>query len=183
MKILEMDIKFLKENCTEDPWHHGVGFIKLRMKGYELNFHSELIASPTKNLHSHTKNFISTCLFGKIKNVIYKYEEASNSDWVVERVTCQAGKAPAMVCNNIIVTVESEEIQNEGDTIFHRYSNIHDIELLSKHACTKVLNEGRIEDAFVIRNKNKEFECAYKNLGSPKENWDIIETILKEKGA
>ena len=81
------------------------------------------------------------------------------------------------------LTIVSEEIQNEGESIFHRYSNIHDTQLLSRHACTKLVNEPRIEDALVIRNKNKEFECAYKNLGSPKENWDIIETILKEKGA
>jgi len=178
-----MDIKFLKENCTKDPWHHGLGFIKLYMKEYELNFHSHLIPSPTKNLHSHTKNFISTCLFGKIKNIIYKYEEASNSNWVLERVTCQAGETPATACSNVIPIIQSEEIQNEGDTIFHRYSDIHDTQLLSKHACTKLINEYRVEDALIIRNKNKEFECAYKNLGSPKENWDIIETILKEKGA
>ena len=178
-----MKIDFLKENCIKDPWQHGLGFVKLYMKGYELNFHSHLIPSPTKNLHSHTKNFISTCLFGKIKNIIYKYEEASNSGWVLERVTCQAGETPATACSNVIPIIQSEEIQEEGDSIFHRYSDIHDTQLLSKHACTKLINEHRIEDALIIRNKNKEFECAYKNLGSPKENWDIIETILKEKGA
>ena len=153
------------------------------MKEYELNFHSHLISSPTKNLHSHTKNFISTCLFGKIKNIIYKYEEASNSDWVLERVTCQASEIPATVCNNVNPIIVSEEIQNEGNSIFHRYSDIHDTQLLSKHACTKLINEHRVEDALIIRNKNKEFECAYQNLGTPKDNWEIIEIILKEKGA
>tara|TARA_B110000459_G_C16611549_1_gene496452 strand:- start:1015 stop:1551 length:537 start_codon:yes stop_codon:yes gene_type:complete len=178
-----MKIDFLKENCINYPWQHGLGFIKLRMKGYELNFHSHLISSPTKNLHSHTKNFISTCLFGKIKNIIYKYEEASNSNWVLEQVTCQAGETPAAVYTNVTPIIVSEEIQNEGDSIFHRYSDIHDTQLLSSHACTKVVNERRVEDALIIRNKSKEFECAYKNLGSPRDNWEIIDIILKEKGA
>ena len=82
--------------------------------------------------------------------------------------------------NPIIV---SEETQNEGDSIFHRYSDIHDTQLLSRHACTKLINEPRVEDALIIRNKHKEFECAYQNLGTPKDNWEIIDIILKEKGA
>jgi len=178
-----MKIDFLKENCTKAPWQHGLGFIKLYMKGYELNFHSHLIPSPTHDLHSHTKNFTSICLFGKIKNIIYRYEEVSKSDWVLERVTCQAGETPATVCSNVNPIIVSEEIQNEGDSINHRYNNIHDTQLLSKHACTKLYSDRRIEDALIIRNKNKEFECAYQNLGTPKDNWEIIDIILKEKGA
>jgi len=177
-----MDTDFLRKNCKKEPWHHGLGFIKLCMKGYELNFHSSLISSPTKNLHSHTKNFISTCLFGEIKNITYDYEVAKDTEWVLEKVTCTANEKPTMIHANVKPIIKSQQLQKQGDTIFHRYNQIHDTRLISQHACTKLVNEPRVKDAFIIRNKNKPFECAYKNLGNSSENWDIIDAIISSHG-
>ena len=178
-----LNIDFLKNNCIKDPWQHGLGFIALYMKDRSIiNFHSDLSNHDSKSPHSHAGNFESTCLFGKLKNIIYDYEEVSKSDWYLMSVTCKEGEKPEVINENIKPIIISEEIQNEGDVINHFYKNIHDFEILSKYACTKVIRTTpKMNDPVVIQSKNVKHVCAYAGKGTAKENWEIIDEILNEQ--
>tara|TARA_A100000172_G_C3022460_1_gene103583 strand:- start:511 stop:1062 length:552 start_codon:yes stop_codon:yes gene_type:complete len=178
-----MNIDFLKKHCKEEPFQHGLGFIILRMQSdNQLNFHTNLVSGPSRSPHNHNGNFDSKCIFGELKNIIYDYEEVPASDWALVRVTCKEGDKPEIVNNNIKPKITSEKIQKQGDIISHYYKNIHDFKLISKHACTRLISTSPpLHTPLAIKNKNIEWICPYKNKGTPKENWDIIDQILKDQ--
>jgi len=177
------NIDYLRKNSKGYPWQHGLGFIKLHTTlGYSLNFHSDIIPSPTRNLHNHTKNFRSECLIGSIKNIIYDYKKVHMSDWCLESITCKEGDEPKVIEENVYPYIISEEIQNIGDVINHKHNEIHDFKLLTKHACTKFNYTSKyLHDAYIIRDKRNDFQCAYADTGTPKENWEIIREIIDYK--
>ena len=176
-----MNIEFLKDYCAGDPVRHGLGFLYLPMKlNYRLNFHSGLIPGPSKSAHSHGSNFDSECLFGELKNIIYEFDVVKKSDWFAATVTCEEGDIPKIVHHNVEPKIVSEEIQNKGDVISHYYKNIHDFELLSDHAVTRLFFTSEyLEDPIIIKSKHKKLVCPYADKGTPEENWEIIEEIIK----
>jgi len=188
-----MNIDFLRKNCVADPVIHGLGIIKLYMKGgYHYNFHSKIINNPSKSPHNHGRDFTSKCLFGKIKNIIYSYKEVPKSDWYLAEAYLPTTnnllditydkKEPSMIYENIEPIIDSEEIQNKGDIINHYHKNIHDTEVLSKHACTRIINKSDFNEApLIIQNKNIKRVSPYENRGLSEDNWETINKILKEQ--
>lgn len=180
-----MNIDFLRKHYKDEPFQHGLGFMILKMKSNsQLNFHTNLVSGPSKSPHSHTGNFNSKCLFGELKNIIYDYKEVTASDWALVSVTCREGDKPEVINNNIKPVIISEQIQRKGDTISHFYKNIHDFKLLSKHACTRMTTTNTPQHSqkpLAIKDKNIEWICPYENRGTPEENWDIIDQILRDQ--
>lgn len=181
VKMLNID--FLKNNYVRPPWQHGLGFISLNMKdGSKLNFHSDLSNHESKSPHSHPGDFRSTCLFGKIKNITYAYKEVPKSDWYLATMAAKIGSKPKKICDNVEPIIISEEIQNKGDTMNHFHNKLHDVDILSTYACTKVITTTKyIQDVIVLSNKNIESIYAYAKMGTAQENWEIIDEILKHQ--
>ena len=146
-----MNIDFLIDNSRGDPWQHGLGFIKLyTILGYSLNFHSDIIPSPTRNLHNHTKNFRSECLIGSIKNIIYDYKKVRMSDWCLESITCKEGDEPKVIEENVYPYIISEEIQNIGDVIT---DEVEALKLVTHSQFEELLEMSEVNSHFVPTNK------------------------------
>lgn len=179
---MDMSIDKLRKLCIKEPYTHGLGMIRVILPKYTLNFHSDLIPADAKYLHSHQRNFTSECLFGQVKNIFYTYKHSDKpTNYVLEEIQCIAGTENKTVLTNVEIFLDREEIQNPGDITKHYYKDIHDFECLSKHACTKVFFDEKLDiDAQVIRDVREDYVCALSEPRTPDFNWQIIETILNE---
>ena len=68
---MKLDIDRLRKDHKIAPYYHGLGMVRLIMPDCTLNFHGALIPPEAHYIHSHRRNFTSTCLFGEVKNIYY----------------------------------------------------------------------------------------------------------------
>jgi len=175
-----LDIDNLRKDHKVAPYYHGLGMIRLIMPDCTLNFHGKLIPPEAHYIHSHRRNFTSTCLFGEVKNIYYNYQiSEAETEYVLEEIDCEAGEDQRLVHKNINLIHDREVIQRAGDTVDHYWKDIHDFECLTEHACTKVIFGNIIDVSYIVRNKKENYLCALSNKGEAEQSWEIIEEILK----
>ena len=97
-----LDIDNLRKDHKVAPYYHGLGMIRLIMPDCTLNFHGKLIPPEAHYIHSHRRNFTSTCLFGEVKNIYYNYQiSEAETEYVLEEIDCEAGEDQRLVHKNI----------------------------------------------------------------------------------
>lgn len=175
-----LNIDNLRKNYIVEPYYHGLGMIRLIMRDRTLNFHGKLIPPEAHYIHNHKRNFISTCLFGEVKNIYYRYEISdTETEYVLEEIDCIAGEKQRLLHKDVNLIYEGEVIQKPGDVIHHCWKDIHDFECLSDYALTNIKYVANVSDvAYIIRHKNEKYLCALSNKGDIEKSWDIIEEIL-----
>ena len=177
-----LDIDSLRKDHKIAPYYHGLGMVRLIMPDCTLNFHGALIPPEAHYIHSHRRNFTSTCLFGEVKNIYYNYEVSDKpTEYVLEEIDCKEGEEQRLVHKDINLIYHKEIIQRAGDVVDHYWKDIHDFECLSEHACTKVLFGKIIDVSYIVRDKKEDYLCALSNKGEADESWDIINGILQSQ--
>ena len=200
-----MDIDYLRNNIVDDesqrhsgvgsplqPYYHGLGCIRLCMKDQTfINFYSDkYIKAISKYVHTHRENFTSEAIYGSYDNILYDIKPLNTpAEYREEWVECWTDGGNFTIHENVEVIEMARKTLNQGETMFHRYNDYHDLELNTEHAITKVTFDfswpyptkyrGRIYPK-IIRPNNGDFVGAANNYGKAEDNWEIIDTILKE---
>ena len=200
-----MNINYLRKNIIDEydqrapgvgsplqPYYHGLGCIRLHMKDHTfINFYSnKYIKATAKYIHTHRENFTSEALRGSYDNILYDIKPVDKpADYREEWVECWTDGNNFTIHENVKVIEMDRKTLNQGETMFHSYSDYHDLELNTEHAITKVTfdfswpypkNYRFKIYPKIVRKNNEDFVGAANNYGDPEENWEIIREILNE---
>ena len=199
-----MDIDYLRQNIIDSPtqreymvgspmqpYYHGLGCIRLCMKDKSfINFYSnKYIPAVAKFVHTHRENFTSEAIYGSYDNILYDVKPHKNGKYIEECVECWKAGGNFTIHEKVKLYEMDRKILQQGDKMFHLYSDYHDLELITDHAVTKVtfdfswpypLKYRHKIFPKIVRPNNTEFIGAANEYGTPEDNWEIIQEILNE---
>ena len=180
-----MQIDDLKNLAIREPYFHGIGCIRLRISPLELySFYSKKLTQPISNyIHTHQHDLYCESVYGRYKNTIYDYTITNEyTEYCMQKIACKDNVEPEMLYENVIPHVKHESLLLANMT--HTHSGLHIVEPIDDVVITKVTRGRTFHPiAKIIRNKTEPYVCGLSQRGTPKENWEIIREILKEKGA
>ena len=183
-----MNVDYLKKISVEDPYYHGLGMIKLRVrhtpnKFYNYHFFSnKYLEQICDDVHNHLYSFKSKLVQGSAINEYYKYTPVDHeTEWVLEVTDCLEGQVPEVIHENVELELIEKIQTNEGEGYhcdkddFHRFVPVSDHVVTYSQHYTKDGKRG-----LFVRNKSIPFVCAFSKPKQKENCWEIIDSILKE---
>lgn len=184
---MKLKTDWLRNNCLQDPYFFGLGFIQLKIDlQTRLHFYTTRytpIVSDT-TVHNHRYNFISHVLKGEIINEIFSYE-AGPSNYIHELVTCETNHTLSDADKNMFevnLKVHHRHVIKEGQSYLMAHTDFHSVHttkptityLLRGHRCKEVVKKF----ASIIRLKDDDNVCPFSKKISTDECWEIIDEMI-----
>lgn len=173
-----LNLKYLKENSTRDPYFHGLGCIRVILNDIAINFYVKG-SETSKYIHTHKSRLICTPLVGTYNNVIYDYyESVCETEYALESIECKQGTTNRVLINNVVPFIKKvEKIEEE---CVHDTKTFHDIHLNDDIVITKMVYDfsEKNDKALLLRNKNDAYVCGLSDRGDPEIIWNKIQKII-----